>query len=74
VRLRHGDKEEPAAIDMAFALWMRGHPSRDQGEVRYGSVGGTLVVHHCIATHNMELAARMDRRETLHEGLMVELD
>ena len=27
-----------------------------------------------IATHNMELAARMDRRVTLHEGLLVELD
>jgi lipoprotein-releasing system ATP-binding protein len=27
-----------------------------------------------IATHNMELAARMDRRVTLREGLIVELD
>jgi lipoprotein-releasing system ATP-binding protein len=27
-----------------------------------------------IATHNMELAARMDRRVTLHEGLLVEFD
>ena len=27
-----------------------------------------------IATHNMELAARMDRRVTLREGLVVELD
>ena len=27
-----------------------------------------------IATHNMELAARMDRRVTLHEGCVVELD
>lgn len=27
-----------------------------------------------IATHNMELAERMDRRVTLHEGLVVELD
>ena len=27
-----------------------------------------------IATHNMELAGRMDRRVTLHEGLVVELD
>jgi lipoprotein-releasing system ATP-binding protein len=27
-----------------------------------------------IATHNMELASRMDRRVTLHEGLVVELD
>lgn len=27
-----------------------------------------------IATHNMDLAARMDRRVTLHEGLVVELD
>ncbi|MGH8323935.1 MAG: ABC transporter, partial [Steroidobacteraceae bacterium] len=26
-----------------------------------------------IATHNMELARRMDRRVTLHEGLVVEL-
>jgi lipoprotein-releasing system ATP-binding protein len=26
-----------------------------------------------IATHNMELASRMDRRVTLHEGLVVEL-
>jgi len=26
-----------------------------------------------IATHNMELAARMDRRLTLHNGLLVEL-
>jgi lipoprotein-releasing system ATP-binding protein len=27
-----------------------------------------------IATHNMELASRMDRRVTLHEGLVVEVD
>jgi lipoprotein-releasing system ATP-binding protein len=27
-----------------------------------------------IATHNMELAARMDRRVTIREGLVVELD
>jgi lipoprotein-releasing system ATP-binding protein len=27
-----------------------------------------------IATHNMESARRMDRRLTLHEGLVVELD
>jgi lipoprotein-releasing system ATP-binding protein len=27
-----------------------------------------------IATHNMELAARMDRRVTLREGLVVEMD
>jgi lipoprotein-releasing system ATP-binding protein len=27
-----------------------------------------------IATHNMELAARMDRRVTLHEGLLVEFE
>jgi len=27
-----------------------------------------------IATHNMELAARMDRRVTLHEGRVIELD
>ena len=27
-----------------------------------------------IATHNMELAGRMDRRVTLHEGLLVEFD
>jgi lipoprotein-releasing system ATP-binding protein len=27
-----------------------------------------------IATHNMELASRMDRRVTLHEGLVLELD
>jgi lipoprotein-releasing system ATP-binding protein len=27
-----------------------------------------------IATHNMELAARMDRRVTLKEGLVVELE
>jgi lipoprotein-releasing system ATP-binding protein len=27
-----------------------------------------------IATHNMELAARMDRRVTLHEGLLMEFD
>ena len=27
-----------------------------------------------IATHNMELAARMDRRVTLHEGRVVEMD
>jgi lipoprotein-releasing system ATP-binding protein len=27
-----------------------------------------------IATHNMELASRMDRRVTLHEGLLMELD
>ncbi len=27
-----------------------------------------------IATHNMELAARMDRRVTIQEGLVVELD
>jgi lipoprotein-releasing system ATP-binding protein len=27
-----------------------------------------------VATHNMELAARMDRRVTLHEGRVVELD
>ncbi len=27
-----------------------------------------------IATHNMELAERMDRRVTLHEGLVVELN
>ena len=27
-----------------------------------------------IATHNMDLAARMDRRVTLHEGRVVELD
>jgi lipoprotein-releasing system ATP-binding protein len=27
-----------------------------------------------IATHNMELAGRMDRRVTLHEGRLVELD
>jgi len=27
-----------------------------------------------IATHNMELAARMDRRVTLRDGLLVELD
>ncbi len=27
-----------------------------------------------IATHNMELASRMDRRVTLHEGLVVELE
>ena len=27
-----------------------------------------------IATHNMELAERMDRRVTLHEGLLFELD
>jgi lipoprotein-releasing system ATP-binding protein len=27
-----------------------------------------------IATHNMDLASRMDRRVTLHEGLVVELD
>jgi lipoprotein-releasing system ATP-binding protein len=27
-----------------------------------------------IATHNMELASRMDRRVTLHEGIVVELD
>ena len=26
-----------------------------------------------IATHNMELASRMDRRVTLHEGLVMEL-
>ncbi len=26
-----------------------------------------------IATHNMELASRMDRRVTLHEGRLVEL-
>jgi lipoprotein-releasing system ATP-binding protein len=27
-----------------------------------------------IATHNMELAGRMDRRVTLREGQVVELD
>jgi lipoprotein-releasing system ATP-binding protein len=27
-----------------------------------------------IATHNMELAARMDRRVSLKDGLVVELD
>jgi lipoprotein-releasing system ATP-binding protein len=27
-----------------------------------------------VATHNMDLAARMDRRVTLHEGRVVELD
>jgi lipoprotein-releasing system ATP-binding protein len=27
-----------------------------------------------IATHNMELAARMDRRVTLREGLVVEME
>jgi len=27
-----------------------------------------------IATHNMELAARMDRRVTLREGQVVEMD
>ena len=27
-----------------------------------------------IATHNMELADRMDRRVTLRDGLLVELD
>jgi lipoprotein-releasing system ATP-binding protein len=27
-----------------------------------------------IATHNMELASRMDRRVTIREGLVVELD
>jgi len=27
-----------------------------------------------IATHNMELASRMDRRVTLHDGLVVELE
>ena len=27
-----------------------------------------------IATHNMELAARMDRRVTLNEGKVVELE
>jgi lipoprotein-releasing system ATP-binding protein len=27
-----------------------------------------------VATHNMELAARMDRRVTLHEGRVVELE
>jgi lipoprotein-releasing system ATP-binding protein len=27
-----------------------------------------------VATHNVELAARMDRRVTLHEGRVVELE
>ncbi len=35
------------------------------------AASGLAVV---LATHNMELAARMDRRVTLRDGLVVELD
>lgn len=42
-------------------------------EVLHGLVRATGLAT-LIVTHNMELAARMDRRVTLHEGRVVELD
>ena len=33
----------------------------------------SIVVAVVLATHNMDLAARMDRRVTLRDGLVVEL-
>jgi lipoprotein-releasing system ATP-binding protein len=38
-----------------------------------GSIVRATVLATLIATHNMELASRMDRRVTLHEGLLVEV-
>src|SRR5579885_2033363 len=41
-------------------------------EVLYGLIRATGLAA-LIVTHNMELAARMDRRVTLHEGRVLEL-
>jgi lipoprotein-releasing system ATP-binding protein len=38
-----------------------------------GSIVRATGLATLIATHNMELASRMDRRVTLHEGLLVEV-
>ena len=42
-------------------------------EVLHGLVRATGLAT-LVVTHNMELASRMDRRVTLHEGRVVELD
>ena len=42
-----------------------------QALTQLGRASGLAVV---IATHNMDIAARMDRRVTLRDGLVVELD
>jgi ABC-type dipeptide/oligopeptide/nickel transport system ATPase component len=48
---------------------------RQRGRISsFAQTCGTFELATLVVTHNMELAARMDRRVTLREGRVVELD
>ncbi len=69
------------AVSNAPGLLLADEPTGNLDPQTANLVFGTLTslikasgLAALIATHNMELASRMDRRVTLHEGQVVELD
>ena len=69
------------AVSNAPGLLLADEPTGNLDPQTANHVFGTLTslikasgLAALIATHNMELASRMDRRVTLHEGKVVELD
>jgi lipoprotein-releasing system ATP-binding protein len=80
-----GGEQQRVAIARAVAnaprILLADEPTGNLDLHTAGHVFGTLLdlvrssgLATIIATHNMELAARMDRRVTIREGLVVELD
>lgn len=80
-----GGEQQRVAIARAVAnaprLLLADEPTGNLDPQTSGHVFGTLVqlvrasgLAALVATHNLDLAARMDRRLTIREGLVVELD
>jgi len=80
-----GGEQQRVAIARAVAnaprLLLADEPTGNLDPATASHVFGTLIslvrasgLSALIATHNMELASRMDRRLTIQDGLVVELD